>query len=70
MSSKALGLFPASLSKDLLFCLEFVKIANKIDTVEDLKARERKGVAVGKDKYILFCARCAATASLRARARK
>ena len=26
-----------------------------------LKARERKGVAVGKDKYILFCARFAAT---------
>ena len=70
MPSKSLGLFPASLSIDLLFCLEFVEIANKIDTAEDLKARERKGVAVGEDKYILFCARCAATASLRARARR
>ena len=38
--------------------------------MEDLKARERKGVAVGKDKYILFCARFAATANIRARSRE
>ena len=69
MPSKSLGLFPASLSTDLLFCLEFVEITNKIETVGDLKARERKGVAVGKDKYILFCARFAATVTLRARSR-
>ena len=61
MPSKSLGLFPASLSTDPLFCLEFVEITNKIETAGVLKARERKGVAVGKDKYILFCARFAAT---------
>ena len=53
MPSKSLGLFPASLSTDPLFCLEFVEITNKIETAGDLKARERKGVAVGKDKYIV-----------------
>ena len=37
MPSKSLGLFPASLSKDPLFCLEFVEIASKIETVGDLK---------------------------------
>ena len=57
MPSKSLGLFPASLSTDPLFCLEFVEITNKIETAGDLKARERKGKAVGKDKYILFYAR-------------
>ena len=35
--------------------------------MRDLKARERKGVAVGKDKYIFLCARFAATVTLRAR---
>ena len=50
MPSKSLGLFPASLSTDPLFCLEFVEITNKIETAGDLKARERKGVAVAKDK--------------------
>ena len=45
MPSKSLGLFPASLSTDPLFCLEFVEITNKIETTKDLKARERKGVA-------------------------
>ena len=70
MPSKSLGLFPASLSTDPLFCLEFVEITNKIETAGDLKARERKGVAVGKDKYILFCARFAATVALRARSRR
>ena len=69
MPSKSLGLFPASLSKGPLFCLEFVEITNKIKTEGDLKACERKGVAVGKDKYILFCARFAATVTLRARSR-
>ena len=68
MPSKSLGLFPASLSKPL-FCLEFVEITNKIETAGDLKALERKGVAVGKDKYILFCARFAATVALRASSR-
>ena len=48
MPSKSLGLFPASLSTDPLFCLEFVEITNKIETAGDLKARERKGVAMGK----------------------
>ena len=49
MSSKPLGLFPAaSQSTDPLFCLEFVEITNKIETAGDLKARERKGVAMGK----------------------
>ena len=48
MPSKSLGLFPASLSTDLLFCLEFVEITNKIETVGDLKARERKGWPWGK----------------------
>ena len=69
MPSKSQGLFPASLSTDPLLCLaiEFVEITNKIETAGDLKARERKGVAVGKDKYILFCARFAATVALRAR---
>ena len=70
MPSKSLGLFPASLSTDPLFCLEFVEITNKIETAGDLKAREREGVAVGKDKYILFCARLAATVALRARSKK
>ena len=51
MPSKSLGLFPANLSTGLLFCLEFVEITNKIETVGDLKARERTGVAVGKDKF-------------------
>ena len=71
MPSKSLGLlnFPTNLSTGLLFCLEFVEITNKIETVEDLKARERTGVAVGKDKYILFYARFAATVTLRARSR-
>ena len=32
MPSKSLGLFPASLSPDPLFCLEFVEITNKIET--------------------------------------
>ena len=48
----------ANLSTGLLFCLRVrreLEITNKIETVGDLKARERKGVAVGKDKYILFC---------------
>ena len=40
------------------------------ETVGDLKARERKGVALGKDKYILSCARFAATVTLRARLQK
>ena len=48
MPSKSLGLFPASLSTDPLFCLEFVEITNKIETAGELKAREREGVAVGK----------------------
>ena len=61
MPSKSLGLF--------LFFLEFVEITNKIETAGDLKARERKGVAVGKDKCILFCAHFAATVALRARSR-
>ena len=67
MPSKSLGLFPASLSTDPIFCLEFVEITNKIETAGDLKARERTGVAVGNDKYILFCARFAATVAHRAR---
>ena len=50
MPRKSLGLFSASLFTDPLFCLEFVEITNKIETAGDLKARERKGVAVGKDK--------------------
>ena len=48
-----------SWSTDLLFCLEFVEITKKIETVGDL--------AVGKNKYILFCARFASTVTLRAR---
>ena len=36
---------------DPLFCLEFVEIANKIETAGDFKARERKGVALGKDNF-------------------
>ena len=32
MPSKSLGLFPASLSTDPLFCLEFVEITNNIET--------------------------------------
>ena len=48
MPSKSLGLFPASLSTDPLFCLEFVEITNKIETAEDLKARERNGVAASR----------------------
>ena len=64
MPSKSLGLFPASLSADPLFCLEFVENTNKIETAGDLKARERKWVAVVKDKYILFCDRSAATVAL------
>lgn len=69
MPSKSLGLFPASLSTEPLFCLEFVEIASKIETAGDLKARERKGVALGKDKYILFCARFVTTVALRVRSR-
>ena len=69
MPSKSLGLFPASLSTDPLFCLEFVEITNKIETAGDLKARERNGMAVGKDKYILFCVLFAANVALRARSR-
>ena len=42
MPSKSLGLFPASLSTDSLFCLEFVEMTNKVETGGDLKARERK----------------------------
>ena len=61
MPSKSRGLFPATQSTDPLFCLEFVEITKKIETAGDLKAREGKGVAVGKDKYILFCARFEAT---------
>ena len=53
MPSKSLGLFPATLFTDPLFCLEFVEITNKIETAGDLKVRDRKGVAMGKDKYIL-----------------
>ena len=58
-----LGLFPASLSTDLLLILSIVRRdhTNKIETVGDLKARERKGLALGIEKYILFCARFAAT---------
>ena len=63
MPSKSLGLFPASLSTDPLFCLELVEITKK-KTAGDLKACERKGVAVGKDKYILFCACFAAIVTL------
>ena len=48
MPSKSLGLFPASLSTDPLFFLEFVEITNKIETTKDLKARERKGVAASR----------------------
>ena len=69
MPSKSRGLFPATQSTDPLFCLEFVEITKKIETAGDLKAREGKGVAVGKDKYILFCARFEATVALRARFR-
>ena len=32
MPNKSLGLFPASLSTDPLFCLEFVEITNNIET--------------------------------------
>ena len=61
MPRKSLGLFPASLSTDPLFCLEFVEITNKIETAGDLKARERKGWPWRKtNNYILFCARFAA----------
>ena len=35
MPSKSLGLFPASLSTDPLFCLGFVEITNKIETAGD-----------------------------------
>ena len=69
MPSKSLGLFPTSLSTDPLFCPEFVEITNKIETAGNLKPGERKGVAVGKDKYILFFARFATTVALRARSR-
>ena len=55
MPSKSLGLFPANLPTGLLFCLELVEITNEIETVGDLKAGERNGVAVWKDIYILFC---------------
>ena len=67
MPSKSLGLLPATQSTDPVFSLEFVEITKKIKTAGNLKERERKGVAVGKDKYILFCARFAATVALRAR---
>ena len=63
-----------SWSTDLLFCLEFVEITNKRETVGDLKARERKGMAVGKDKYILFlrplCVHSRAPRTLCLRARR
>ena len=57
MPIKSLGLFPASLSTDPLFCLEFVEITNKIETTKDLKARERKGVAASRPLSPRSCSR-------------
>ena len=50
MPSKSLGLFPANLTTDPLFCLGFVEITNKIETVGDTfeSGRTQGGWPCGK----------------------
>ena len=54
MPSKSLGLFPASLSTDPLFCLEFVEITNKIETAGGLERARAKGSGRGEKQIYSF----------------